>query len=50
MARIKGRTASATRQEALAAAIQIFASRGYEGTSLANIASEIGVTAAASAP
>ncbi|MCB9730668.1 MAG: TetR family transcriptional regulator [Deltaproteobacteria bacterium] len=47
MARIKGRTASATRQEALAAAIQIFASRGYEGTSLANIASEIGVTAAA---
>ncbi len=47
MARIKGRTASATRQEALVAAIQIFAARGYEGTSLANIASEVGVTAAA---
>jgi AcrR family transcriptional regulator len=47
MARIKGRTATATRQEALVAAIPIFAARGYEGTSLANIAAEVGVTAAA---
>ena len=42
--RTRGRTAAPPRRQMLAAAIDCFARHGYQGTSIARIAREAGVT------